>query len=441
MASPTWSRTPSTSPASRGRDRRQVVRPRGGHHHCRRRAWPAGRRHGRPGRASTSPPVRRGLVARARDGEAVGHGARLLHRQDARWSAPAPPSASRTASAPQRGAIVRNQLATRDFRAQAGRPAPPAIEPVDRLHGADLRERHSLTSQSVPARRRLGRARPSPLYCSAAGGSDVAEDFSFRPDELPEDRSLILVDDDRAFVLRLARAMEGRGFEVRTAHSVAEGMDLIRQKAPAFAVVDMRLEDGNGLDVIAELAKVRPDARTIVLTGYGNIATAVIGGEARRRRLPGKARRCRRRDGRAAGPANDEGAAAREPDVGRPRALGAHPARLRAVQPQRLRDRAPAQHAPPHPAAHPGQARARSDARCGVRPLAQASLPQSRRWRRGSDPFCPTHLKAAFRIDHALQPQRRGRAQAAASSPCAARRRACAPGAGARSRRRSGRRR
>jgi len=108
-----------------------------------------------------------------------------------------------------------------------------------------------------------------------AGGSNVAEDFSFRPDELPEDSSLILVDDDRAFVLRLARAMEGRGFEVRTAHSVAEGMDLIRQKAPAFAVVDMRLDDGNGLDVVAELAKVRADARTIVLTGYGNIATAV----------------------------------------------------------------------------------------------------------------------------------------------------------------------
>jgi two-component system response regulator RegA len=103
----------------------------------------------------------------------------------------------------------------------------------------------------------------------------VAEDFSFKPDELPEDRSLVLVDDDRAFAQRLSRAMEGRGFEVRTAHSVAEGMALIRDKAPAFAVVDMRLEDGNGLDVIAELAKVRPDARTIVLTGYGNIATAV----------------------------------------------------------------------------------------------------------------------------------------------------------------------
>jgi two-component system, response regulator RegA len=101
------------------------------------------------------------------------------------------------------------------------------------------------------------------------------DDLTFKPDELPEDRSLVLVDDDRAFVTRLARAMELRGFEVRLAHSVAEGLGLIRQSAPAFAVVDMRLEDGNGLDVIAELSKVRPDARAVVLTGYGNIATAV----------------------------------------------------------------------------------------------------------------------------------------------------------------------
>jgi two-component system, response regulator RegA len=107
------------------------------------------------------------------------------------------------------------------------------------------------------------------------GGIAVTEDLSFKPDELPQDRSLILVDDDRAFVQRLAKAMEGRGFEVRTAHSVAEGLALIHGRAPAFAVVDMRLDDGNGLDVVAELAKARPTARSIVLTGYGNIATAV----------------------------------------------------------------------------------------------------------------------------------------------------------------------
>ena len=103
----------------------------------------------------------------------------------------------------------------------------------------------------------------------------MSEDLSFKKDELPEDCSLIIVDDDRAFLQRLARAMELRGFEVRSGHSVAEGLDLIRQKAPAFAIVDMRLEDGNGLDVLAELNRVRPTARAIVLTGYGNIATAV----------------------------------------------------------------------------------------------------------------------------------------------------------------------
>ena len=92
---------------------------------------------------------------------------------------------------------------------------------------------------------------------------------------LPADRSLVIVDDDRSFLTRLGRALELRGFEVRMAASVAEGRDTIRTAPPAFAVVDMRLEDGNGLDVIEELSRVRPDARVVVLTGYGNIATAV----------------------------------------------------------------------------------------------------------------------------------------------------------------------
>lgn len=104
----------------------------------------------------------------------------------------------------------------------------------------------------------------------------MAEDLSFRQDELPEDKSLVIVDDDRPFLQRLCKAMETRGFEVESAHSVAEGIELIRKKPPAFAVVDMRLEDGNGLDVVAELNRLRPEARAIVLTGYGNIATAVL---------------------------------------------------------------------------------------------------------------------------------------------------------------------
>ena len=89
------------------------------------------------------------------------------------------------------------------------------------------------------------------------------------------ENSLLLVDDDRAFSTRLARAMETRGFEVRVAESVAEGVAAIEEKAPAYAVIDMRLTDGNGLDVIARLKERRPDARGVILTGYGNIATAV----------------------------------------------------------------------------------------------------------------------------------------------------------------------
>jgi two-component system, response regulator RegA len=92
---------------------------------------------------------------------------------------------------------------------------------------------------------------------------------------MPSDRSLLIVEDDKSFLQRLARAMEGRGFAVSTAESVAEGLTQLESASPAFAVVDMRLEDGNGLDVISALKRRRPDARAIILTGYGNIATAV----------------------------------------------------------------------------------------------------------------------------------------------------------------------
>ena len=92
---------------------------------------------------------------------------------------------------------------------------------------------------------------------------------------LPPNNTLLIVDDDKPFANRLSRAMEMRGFEVRVAETVQDGLSMIRSGPPVFAVVDMRLEDGNGLDVIALLKSVKPEARVIVLTGYGNIATAV----------------------------------------------------------------------------------------------------------------------------------------------------------------------
>ncbi|GAB1580635.1 MULTISPECIES: ActR/PrrA/RegA family redox response regulator transcription factor [Phyllobacteriaceae] len=89
------------------------------------------------------------------------------------------------------------------------------------------------------------------------------------------DPSLLLVDDDKPFLQRLARAMESRGFQVTTAESVEEGIAAVKNSAPAYAVVDMRLGDGNGLDIIEAIRSRREDTRAIVLTGYGNIATAV----------------------------------------------------------------------------------------------------------------------------------------------------------------------
>ncbi len=93
--------------------------------------------------------------------------------------------------------------------------------------------------------------------------------------QIGPDPSLLLVDDDEIFLTRLARAMEKRGFQAETSLTVASALNQIRKKAPAYAVVDLRLEDGNGLDVVEALREKRPDARIIVLTGYGAIATAV----------------------------------------------------------------------------------------------------------------------------------------------------------------------
>lgn len=94
-------------------------------------------------------------------------------------------------------------------------------------------------------------------------------------DAIGPDNSLLIVDDDGPFIRRLAKAMEARGFAVESAESVSEGISRARARPPQYAVVDLRLGDGNGLDVIAAIRQNKVDARVIVLTGYGNIATAV----------------------------------------------------------------------------------------------------------------------------------------------------------------------
>ena len=89
------------------------------------------------------------------------------------------------------------------------------------------------------------------------------------------DKSLVIIDDDEPFVRRLGKAMEKRGFRVSYALSVSEGKKIVKLNPPAFAVVDLKLGDGNGLEVVEQIRNLRPDSKIVVLTGYGAIATAV----------------------------------------------------------------------------------------------------------------------------------------------------------------------
>jgi len=93
--------------------------------------------------------------------------------------------------------------------------------------------------------------------------------------DLPGDRSLLILDDDAPFRARLGRAMAQRGFVVSAVGTVSEALEIARANPPQFAVVDLRLEDGDGLDVVRSLHEHRADCKAVMLTGYGNIATAV----------------------------------------------------------------------------------------------------------------------------------------------------------------------
>ena len=95
------------------------------------------------------------------------------------------------------------------------------------------------------------------------------------PDARANERTLLIVDDDAPLRTRLVRAMEMRGFTVTAAESVADGVECAVENPPAYAVIDLRLDDGNGFDIVHALQQAKPDCRIVMLTGYGNIATAV----------------------------------------------------------------------------------------------------------------------------------------------------------------------
>ena len=93
--------------------------------------------------------------------------------------------------------------------------------------------------------------------------------------ETEELGTLLLADDDAAFRQRLALTLGRRGFTVTTAGSLAEAREKMATLDPEFAVLDLRLGDGNGLDLVRELRASCPETRIVILTGYGNLATAV----------------------------------------------------------------------------------------------------------------------------------------------------------------------
>jgi two-component system response regulator RegA len=110
---------------------------------------------------------------------------------------------------------------------------------------------------------------------SAEGGMAVTASSGKEAPAVGGGRKLLLVDDDAPLRRSMARALERRGFQVLPAEGVAEARALAREHRPEFAVLDMRLTEGSGLDLVRTLRELRPETRIVIVTGYGNIATAV----------------------------------------------------------------------------------------------------------------------------------------------------------------------
>lgn len=91
----------------------------------------------------------------------------------------------------------------------------------------------------------------------------------------PEKRSALIVDDNETFRTRLGQALEKRNWEVHLAAGSAQALALAIAAAPDLAIIDLRMKDESGLDVVSELHKLDATASIIMLTGYGSIATAL----------------------------------------------------------------------------------------------------------------------------------------------------------------------
>ena len=171
-----------------------------------------------------------------------------------------------------------------------------------------------------------------------------------------ETRKVLLVDDDAPLRKNLVRAFEREGFEVATAGSLKEAYEVAADFAPEFAVLDLNLQDGYGMELVANLQELRPGVRIVILTGYDSIASSLVALKAGAAGYLAKPVRAEQVVAALLGAGHRGRGAGRTADVGRPGALGAHPAGVRAMQSQRLGDRPPPQHASQNAAADPVQA-------------------------------------------------------------------------------------
>jgi two-component system response regulator RegA len=88
-------------------------------------------------------------------------------------------------------------------------------------------------------------------------------------------KKLLIVDDDQVWLNQLSRAMTRRGLLVFEAQSVEKALNILTKQKFDYGVIDLRLDDGDGLEIISELRKLNPNSKSIILTGFGNIANAV----------------------------------------------------------------------------------------------------------------------------------------------------------------------
>jgi len=87
--------------------------------------------------------------------------------------------------------------------------------------------------------------------------------------------TILVVEDDDAFRALLVKALEARGYEARGVADAKSAIAAARADSPEMAVVDLKLQNDSGLDVVRELKTIDASTAVVVLTGYGSIATAL----------------------------------------------------------------------------------------------------------------------------------------------------------------------